>query len=155
MKSTEIFVLFWRCVAILEMSCNLKVIAATSDGASSNRKLIKMHRDTDGGGNKDVIYRAKNVYAEDDRFIYFFADPPHLIKTSRGCVANSGAGKNSRLLWNKGDYILWSHISYMYYENLDMGNKYTTKLKYEHINLTPYSVMNLKLAAQILSETVG
>lgn len=118
-RSTEIFVLFWRCVAILEMSCNLKVVAATSDGASSNRKFVKMHKDTDGNAGKDVVYRAKNVYANEDRFLYFFADPPHLIKTARNCLANSGAGKNSRVMWNKGDYVLWSHISDLYYENLD------------------------------------
>ena len=33
--------------------------------------------------------------------------------------------------------------------------KLVPKLKYEHINLTPYSVMNVRLAAQVLSETVG
>ena len=54
-----------------------------------------------------------------------------------------------------GDYILWSHISDMYAENIEMGNPMTTNLKYEHINLTPHSVMDVKLAAQVLSDTVG
>ena len=58
-------------------------------------------------------------------------------------------------LWNDGFNLLWSHISRLYYENLDFGLKLVPEKKYEHINLTPYSVMNVKLAAQVLSETVG
>ena len=98
LKCTEIFVLFWRSVAILEITCGLKVIAATSDGASSNRRFVRMHKETDGKAGKDVVYRAKNIYAEDERYIFFFADPPHLIKTARNCVANSWAGKITRLI---------------------------------------------------------
>ena len=57
--------------------------------------------------------------------------------------------------WNDRFNLLWSQISPLYYENLDLGLKLVPKLKYEHINLNPYSVMNLRLAAQILSETIG
>ena len=35
------------------------------------------------------------------------------------------------------------------------GLQYLPKLRSDHINLTPYSVMNVRLAAQVLSETVG
>ena len=35
---------FWHAVCILEDTCNLHVIAAVSDGASSNRSFYKMHR---------------------------------------------------------------------------------------------------------------
>ena len=38
---------------------------------------------------------------------------------------------------------------------MDLGLKLVPKLKHEHVNLTPYSVMNVRLAAQVLSETVG
>ena len=38
---------------------------------------------------------------------------------------------------------------------MDLGFKLVPKLKHEHINLTPYSVMNVRLAAQVLRETVG
>ena len=58
-------------------------------------------------------------------------------------------------LWNDGFNLLWSHISRLYYEKLNFGLKLVPKKKYEHINLTPYSVMNVKLAAQVLRETVG
>ena len=40
----QIFPLFWQGVCILEHTCNLKVIAATADGASSNRRFFNMHK---------------------------------------------------------------------------------------------------------------
>ena len=39
--SYQIFPIFWRAVVTLELSCKLKVIAAVSDGASSNRPFFK------------------------------------------------------------------------------------------------------------------
>ena len=53
---------------------------------------------------------------------------------------------------NNGLYVLWSHISHLYYDDLDCGLKLVNKFTSDHINLTPYSVMQ---AAQILSDTVG
>ena len=35
---------FWKAVSILEMTCNLKVIATVADGASTNRKFFRMHK---------------------------------------------------------------------------------------------------------------
>ena len=42
-KGFQIMPLFWEAVAILELSCGLKVIAAVSDGASPNRTFFSMH----------------------------------------------------------------------------------------------------------------
>ena len=39
--------------------------------------------------------------------------------------------------------------------NLECGLKVLNKLTSDHINLTPFSVMRVRLAAQVLSETVG
>ena len=39
----QLFPIFWSAVAILEITCNLKVIAAVADGASPNRKFFRMH----------------------------------------------------------------------------------------------------------------
>ena len=89
---------------------------------------------------KNVVYRAQNIYAKEKRFIFFFSDVPHLIKTSRHCIANSGAGRATRLMWNNGLHILWNHISQLYYDDLDCGLKLVNKLT---------------SAAQVLSDTVG
>ena len=58
-------------------------------------------------------------------------------------------------MWNNGSYMLWLHISSLYHENLNHSSKLVPKLKYEHINATPFSKMKVRLATQVLSETVG
>ena len=64
-------------------------MAATSDGASTNRRLVKIHDPTN-----PLVYKAPNPFAGDGREIYFFSDPPHLIKTTRNCWASK-----CRFLW--------------------------------------------------------
>ena len=156
--SYQMFPLFWKAVGICEMQCDLKVVAATCDGASPNRKLFRMHADMTEEEDiqpVDVTYRTLNLFSSEKRFIYFISDPPHLIKTTRNCLSNSGAGRCTRYMWNNGKYILWSHITDLYHEDQDCGLLLLPKLTYEHVNLSPYSVMNVRLAAQILSSTVG
>ena len=47
--------IFWKAVCYLE-KINLKVIVATTDGASPNRKYFKMHKLLDGNARTDVVY---------------------------------------------------------------------------------------------------
>lgn len=93
--SIQLLPIFWEAVCVLESSCNLWVIAATSDGASPNRSFYCMHKALDGDSGKDVCYRTINFYAP-QRFIYFFSDAPHLIKTTRNCLYHSGSGSCTR-----------------------------------------------------------
>ena len=93
--SSQLMPLFWEAVAILELSCNLWVIAATSDGASPNRSFYKMHESLDGNPGKDVCLRTINIYAP-QRYLYFFSDAPHLVKTTRNCLYHSGSGSCAR-----------------------------------------------------------
>ena len=80
-----LFTLIWEAIKRLERLV-FKVIALTSDGASQNRKFFQFHRDS--ASQNDIIYgvcfRTVNPYSE-DRHIYFIADVPHLIKTTRNC----------------------------------------------------------------------
>ena len=152
--SYQICPIFWKAVNIHE-NINLKVIAVTADGASSNHKSFRMHKTLDGDSQESVVYRAKNLFSKDERYIYFFADVPNLMKTTRNCLANSGSGRTTRLLWNDGLHILWSHISQSYFDDLDSGLKMLPKLTSDHFNLTPYSIMRVHLAAQVLSDTVA
>eukprot|EP00794_Sanderia_malayensis_P013209 gene13209-14561_t len=152
--AAQLFSLFWRAVAILEKSCSLHVMAAVGDGASSNRLFFKMHKGMDDNSGKEVIYRTVNHFNA-GQFIYFFSDTPHLMKTARNNLYHSGHEKSSRLLWNNGSYILWNHISRLYYEDLECGLKLMPKLTNDHINLTPFSTMRVHLAVQVLSTTVA
>ncbi|XP_044165514.1 uncharacterized protein LOC122949486 [Acropora millepora] len=67
--SIQLLPIFWEAVCILQSSCNLWVIPATSDAVSPNRSFYRMHKALDGDSGKDVCYRTINFYA------------PHLIKT--------------------------------------------------------------------------
>ena len=150
----QLFPIFWRAVAILEMRCYLKVIATSCDGAPPNRTFFRMHKSYDNS-DRPVTYKSPNMYADEERYICFFSDPPHLIKTTRNCLSSSGAGRNIRFMWNDGMLILWTHISNLYKKDSDCGLQYMPKLRSDHINLTAYSIMNVRLATQVLSETVG
>ena len=104
----HLFPIVWDGIKIIE-SLGLKVLCITADGASPNQKYFKMHgspitatsqqptnssRDctgTSGLQSSSVIYKTKNVYASDDRWVYFVSDPPHLMKTTRNCLFHSGS----------------------------------------------------------------
>ena len=105
--AVQILPIFWEAVSILEKTCHLWVIAATSDGASINRRFYRMHKDLDGNSQSDVCYRTINLYAE-NQFINFVSvsDPPHFVKTVRNCLYHSGDGKQTRYMWIDGKYLL-------------------------------------------------
>ena len=105
--------------------------------------------------SKDFVYKTKNVYSTTElRYIYFIADLPQLLKTARNCLVYSGSGTMSRYVWNNGYHLLWSHVAQMFHDDPTCGLQ-LPKLTYDHIRLTSYSKMNVKLAAQVLSSTVG
>lgn len=92
LSSDEIFPLAWESVKRLEL-IGLKVVFLTADGASCNRKFIKMH------GKKKGVYKTPNIYSNDGRYIYIFVDVPHLLKTTRNCFSNSFGHTRTRALW--------------------------------------------------------
>ena len=64
MSSYQFMSTFWEAVGILELTCNLHVIAAAADGASYNRKFYNNHRDMDGIGlNHAIVHRTVIIYA--------------------------------------------------------------------------------------------
>ena len=96
----QIMPTFWEAVAILELACKLQVIATVCDGASPNRKFYRMHEQiSNADGDCSVVYRTINLHSP-GRYIWFFADPPHLMKTTRNCIAHSGM---SIYLFNKSN----------------------------------------------------
>ena len=67
--SFQILPIFWKAVGILER-INLKVIATTCDGASPNRKFLRLHKTLDGNPEKGVVYRTINLLSKDKRYIF-------------------------------------------------------------------------------------
>ena len=79
---------FWEAVDRLEL-CGFKVMGLTCDGLSVNRRLFSLH-----DPSAELLHKVPNPYADDGRDLFFFADPPHLMKTTR----NAWASK-TRHLW--------------------------------------------------------
>ena len=82
MTSSQLYPCTMEAIRVLA-AINLKVRALVSDGASPNRKFYKL---------MSKSHRTKNPH-NDDQYLYFFSDVPHLLKTTRNCVENS--------FWNK------------------------------------------------------
>ena len=85
--SYQLVPIFWLAVAILELNCGLHIVATTSDGMSANRKFVLWHKHIPEDGEKKLSHKTMNLFAP-QRTIWFFADVPHLIKTTRGVIYN-------------------------------------------------------------------
>lgn len=91
LTAEQLYPMVWEVVGVLEAS-DLKVMIITADGASTNRKFFRLHRDPSGSNVLNgVVYKTINVHAP-EREVYFMSDVPHLIKTVRNCWEKSRFG---------------------------------------------------------------
>ena len=106
-KSYQIMSTFWRAVSILELNCQLKVVAAVSDGAFPNRKFYRTRKLMNSLVDymKHVTYKTVNIFSC-ERYIHFFADASYLIKAGNNCLYHSGSGRFTRYVWNNQKYII-------------------------------------------------
>ena len=141
-------------MAVLEAPLNLHMCAAVNDGASPNRKFFRLHCKLAKEVVCDVAYKTPNIFAP-SRFIFFFEDSPHLMKTARNCLYNPGSGSHSRLMWNDGQYLVFRHIADLFYSDQEFALHTLPKLTLDHIVLTSYSKMKVNLAVQALCKSVA
>ena len=85
----------------------------------------------------------------------FFADSPQMMKTARNCLYNSGSGSCSRYMWNDGNYLLFRHIANLFNSDQEFALHSLPKITMDHIVLTSYSKMKVKLATQVLSKSIA
>ena len=140
--SFQLLPLFWKVVGVLETTVKLWVIAAVNDGASPNRKFFALHSKLGGTLPDSLVYKTPNLFFL-ARMIYFFADVPHLIKTARNCLYNSGSGSCSRYMWNDGHYLLFRHIADLFHHDQQYALHQLPKLTLDHVLLTGYSKMKV------------
>jgi len=88
LSGDQMFHVFWKAVGRLER-IGFKVLGLTCDGLSANRRLFRLHGPP---RSKELLYKVSNPYTIENRSVFFFSDPPHLLKTIRNCFA-------SRQLW--------------------------------------------------------
>lgn len=97
--------IFWQGVSLLH-GFGLTILLSICDGASENRAFISMN-----GTNQ---FKSQGFNRFSRRPIYFFSDPPHLVKKLRNNLYNSGFKDNSprftRTLTLNKQYVLWDHI---------------------------------------------
>ena len=68
---------------------------------------------------------------------------------------NSGSGNGVGFMQNGGLFLIWNHINDTFLENQECGLQLLPKITYERVYLTPFSVMNVRLAAQVFSTAVS
>ena len=108
--SELLFPIVWEAVQKIE-TIGLKVIFVTADGASANRKFFRMHK---GPNDTLPIYKTINRYSGlEKRPLFFFSDPPHLIKTARNCWSHSDFS-GTRLM-TVSPYLFGVNSIIMYY----------------------------------------
>lgn len=155
--SFQIFNLFWQVVSVLELKVDLWCVAATADGGSPNRKFFKLHKGLQCSSHTGVIYYTINLFAQ-QRYVYFFADVPHLIKTTRNCLYSSGwdVGRiHTRCMWNNDKYLLWSFIEQAYYRDQEGVLQHLPKITLDHIKLSSFGKMKVSLAVQVFSKSMA
>ena len=85
-KGGDIFPLLWKALGRLER-LGYVVLGITCDGCSSNRRLFALHRQLEQPAS-ELVYKTVNIFSNVKREVFFFVDPPHLLKTIRNCFAN-------------------------------------------------------------------
>ena len=90
--------------------------------------------------------------------LFFFSDPPHLIKKLRNNLYSSGQKaehqRYTRTLLFNDSYILWNHV-YAVYQRESRRHLYVTDLRKAHVTIDSVSKMRVKLAVHTLSEKVA
>ena len=116
----------------LKITCKLPVTTVVSDGASPNRKFYSLHAPLDELNTKDLTYRTINLF-EPKRYIWFFADAPHLLKTARNCIYHSGNANGTQYMWKEGNFILLYHLRKILDDDLENGLKLNPKLTINYL----------------------
>ena len=160
-RGCDLFAILWDVIERLTRN-NFHILAVTCDGAACNRSLFKLHSTKRG-----LVYKTLNVFSANKEWIYFIADPPHLLKTTRNCLASSKRNLWVSRVYNaplhthtlyyyvlqcQGQTLGWRHIIDLYNRNMGAatGLSMVPKLKYEHVYLNSFSKMCVDLAAQVL-----
>ena len=82
-----LFPLVWSVVEALELY-DIPAVSLTNDGAKPNRRYFHLCLE-EKTAVRDNPYKKKTD-------LFFFCDPPHLMKTARNCFSNSFAHSKSR-----------------------------------------------------------
>lgn len=141
----------WEVIENLEVN-GIRVCAVVCDGSPINRGFIDMQppsEETESG----IVFDTVNIFAP-ERNIFFISDPPHLLKTIRNCLYNSGKTK-SRKMKENGEFLTWHTIVRLYKYESGLTIKKLFKLTAACVFLNSYSRMKVAYAARVFSKSVA
>ena len=133
-----------QCIDKLH-SVGVTVVSLTLDGAAANMSMLTMF------GCSFQYDNIKSTFSHPltSKEIGVFLDPCHMLKL----VRNSFADKKS-LVNGQGNKIRWDYIDNLHKLQTSQGLHFGNKLRTAHIEWFKRK-MNVKLAAQLLSESVA
>lgn len=118
------------------------VKAVICDQGSNNRSMFK------GLGTSHTKPYFEYHFGEKDHSIFCYFDPPHLLKSLR----------NNFIKYNieiNGSLIQFAHVRKFFEMDSKLSVRMCPKLTQKHIELTNFSKMRVRLAAQIFSHSVA
>lgn len=95
-----------------------------------------------------VVSVTQPYFDVDDAHVYYMFDPPHLIKNIRNNFKKSG-------FIIDGKFIEWKYVEKFYDFDSCCRLCLAPKLTRDHIDVPPFSTMRVRLATQLLSQTVA
>jgi hypothetical protein len=116
----------------------LKVRVCISDMSFTNQGVFRAHG----------ITESKPYIEKYNRRIYFMHDPCHLIKLIRTHIQRHGYKYS-------GGVVLWSVLTRFFQIDQSTENRLAPRLRKEHFELTDITRMKVKLATQLLSNSVA
>ncbi len=94
------------------------------------------------------VTKEKPQFCHDGQVVTAFADPPHLLKSTRNCL------RNYKITSSKGT-ALWSDIEALFEEDRKGNFRLCPKLSDKHFSLTAYGAkMKVKWAAQVSKKII-
>lgn len=134
----ELRIITIECVKRLQ-SINLKVVAEVTDMGTDYVKAFK----------KLGVTQETPYYIVNNQKIFYFFDPPHLIKAARNNLLNN-------IIKSENKIISWQHIKKLYEIDKENINRLVPKIAHDtHIYPNNFQRMKVKYAAQVLSFSVA
>lgn len=118
----------------------LKVLLFICDQGSNNRSMLRQM-----GVTADQPY----FLDRDGEKVFVLYDPPHLVKNTRNNFKSHG------FILPGNKKIMWKYVQDLYQYDKDRKIRMVPKLSEKHINLPPFKAMSVKLATQVLSNSVA
>ena len=137
LKSTLVKKLLLQCIGLVS-DIGLKVKVVICDQGSNNRSAI----------NSLGVTVERPFFVVNEQKVFVCYDPPHLLKNVRNNLKKADFSVNNNA-------VSWRHIKEFYLFDRNMEMRMARKLTDKHIYLPAFSNMNVKLAAQVFSNSVA